>query len=172
MTRNPIAPSGSPGDRASSRPVLRLLPPPERGAPIDDRAAIRNALRPARPIGSATVAVAALGVWTARTALRRRRVRREVEALRERAFADLLTAVQLRDEALARASHDLKTPLTALKGQAQLLQRLLRTADTPDRDRLRAGLAAIDAAATRAAARVDTLIGETGSDADALKRGH
>jgi signal transduction histidine kinase len=104
------------------------------------------------------VVVAAVGVLGARVALRRRRSRRAVEASRNRAFADLLTAVRQRDEALAQASHDLKTPLTALKGQAQLLQRLLRSTETPDADRMRAGLATIDAAATAAAERVDRLV--------------
>lgn len=158
MSPNPTEQTATRFRGGAPAPQLRLLPPvpsdivPARPAPH------RRRTWSARALAGVAVVVAAVGVLGARVALRRRRSRRAVEASRNRAFADLLTAVRQRDEALAQASHDLKTPLTALKGQAQLLQRLLRSTETPDADRMRAGLATIDAAATAAAERVDRLV--------------
>jgi PAS domain S-box-containing protein len=43
-----------------------------------------------------------------------------------RLYDEALNAIRLRDQFLAIASHELKTPLTALLGQAQLLERRLR----------------------------------------------
>lgn len=152
-------------------PPLRLLPSSPNGASGATRTSTPRPARPMGPVGGMAVAIAALGALGARAALQRRRSQRAVEASRNRAFADLLTAVRQRDDALVQASHDLKTPLTALKGQAQLLQRLLRAAEAPDADRMRAGLAAIDAAATAAAARVDRLVDATPPKAPTRRTG-
>ncbi len=53
--------------------------------------------------------------------------------------------------------HNLITPLTIIKGQTQLMQRRLRQMETADGERLLAGLAAIEAAATVLAAQVKLL---------------
>ncbi|HEY3109853.1 MAG TPA: HAMP domain-containing sensor histidine kinase, partial [Chloroflexota bacterium] len=66
-------------------------------------------------------------------------------------------AIQARDEFLATAAHDLKAPLTAIKGGAQLLRRQATT-KTLDLERLVAGLLGLDMAATRLARQVDQLL--------------
>ncbi len=80
-----------------------------------------SALRspPARPYSDDDLSLlqnladrAALAIDNARLYAREQRARAEAEA-----------AVQLRDTFLSVASHELKTPMTALLGQAQLLQR-------------------------------------------------
>ena len=73
-----------------------------------------------------------------------------------RARRDAEQAVQLRDEFLASASHDLKTPLTAILGRTQLLQRLVQKQPEPD-PKLGAGLAAIRDVAAQMAAQIDEL---------------
>lgn len=78
---------------------------------------------------------------------------RRLRAVRARAEA----AVRQRDALFATVSHDLKNPLLTIKGQATLLQR--RIAATPPEDaRLTAGLASIDAAATRMARLLNELL--------------
>ena len=154
----PSAKGSDAGQPFSGRPALRLLPPPPPRSHVAlPRPAVGGLGRPA----GAALLVAGAGV-VARAALRRHRDRRAIEASRNRAFAELLSTVRHRDAALSSAAHDLRTPLTTLKGQAQLLQRFLRAVEGPEADRLRAGLAAIDAAATAAAARVDRLAEEGG----------
>ena len=49
--------------------------------------------------------------------------RRRLEAVQTAALADVRQALQLRDEFLAAAAHDLKTPLTAISGYLQLIRR-------------------------------------------------
>ena len=143
------------------RPILRVLPDLDGPNHTPRRPGARRATdRPQPPSPATTLLLAGAALVAARLLLRRRKSRRAIEASRSRAFADLLTAIRQRDAALAQATHDLKTPLTALKGQAQLLQRFLRAADGPEAERLRVGLAAIDAAATAAAARIDRLAEE------------
>lgn len=61
-------------------------------------------------------------------------LRAERDALRQRVelyAADLNTLVQVRDDFIAEASHDLKSPLTSILGGAQYIERLL-TAPLPD----------------------------------------
>ena len=50
--------------------------------------------------------------------------------------------------------HELRTPLTTIRGHAQLLRRTAARLEGPERERLLAGLGAIDAAATVLAARI------------------
>lgn len=60
---------------------------------------------------------------------------------------------------LHAAAHDLRNPLTAIRGQAQLLRRRVRRdAGETDLARIDDGLAAIEAMATRAAELVDDLL--------------
>ncbi|HEU4325927.1 MAG TPA: GAF domain-containing protein [Roseiflexaceae bacterium] len=54
---------------------------------------------------------------------------------RARLYQEAQEAVQIRDQFLSVAAHELKTPLTSLSGQAQLLQRRLRQGQLPP-DRL------------------------------------
>lgn len=74
---------------------------------------------------------------------------------------------QVQEEFLTALAHDLKNPLTAVRGQTQLLQRRLRRGEAPDADRLGAALAGIDTAA----ARMNRLLDELG-DITRLRAGH
>jgi signal transduction histidine kinase len=64
------------------------------------------------------------------------------DQVRARARTEALAAE--RDAFLAAASHDLKNPLTAIKGTTQLLRRRLRRSDSVPVDRLDAGLSTIE----------------------------
>ena len=81
---------------------------------------------------------------------------RETVDAQDRALAELRAAERDQDVFVVAAVHELKTPLTAIKGQGQLLR---RHADRGrlDEARLRVGLAEIDAAADRLAAALDAL---------------
>jgi len=67
-------------------------------------------------------------------------------------------AVRMRDEFLAAVSHDLKNPLGAIKGTAQLLQRAVRRSNTPEAARIGDGLQRIDAIVTRMTRLIDSLL--------------
>lgn len=71
-----------------------------------------------------------------------------------------------KDNVLLALSHDLKTPITAIKGQAQLLLRRLRTNAGSDPLDLGAGLRQIESAASRMAQMIDGLL-----DASSMQRG-
>jgi PAS domain S-box-containing protein len=64
---------------------------------------------------------------------------------------------QLQEEFLSALAHDLKNPLTAVRGQTQLLRRRLERGEPTDVTRLGAGLEGIDNAATRMATLLDEL---------------
>ena len=83
-------------------------------------------------------------------------VLRETVEARERALVELRAAERDQDAFVVAAVHELKTPLTALKGQGQLLRRHADRGRLDDA-RLRAGLAQIDAAADKLAAALDAL---------------
>ena len=61
-----------------------------------------------------------------------------------------------KDDFLSAAAHDLKTPLTTIKGHAQLLQKHAELA--PERERLIQGLKRIDGVATRMTALINELL--------------
>lgn len=63
-----------------------------------------------------------------------------------------------REVLLSALSHDLKTPLTTIRGEAQLLQRRLATSGERDLGRLGGGLMRIDAAAARMARMANELL--------------
>lgn len=84
--------------------------------------------------------------------------RAAVEA-RDRAIAEIHAADRAQDAFVVAAAHELKTPLTAIKGHGQLLH-LHARAGTLDPQRLDAGLAEIDRAAGLLAAQLDALIAE------------
>lgn len=142
--------------RPAEQPLLRLLPKPVPGLGSERRwphYAITTT--PYSAVLFSASAVLVLGV-----AWHRLRSRRTGANSQTPTVAELLSVVRQRDDALVSAAHDLRTPLTALKGQAQLLQRFVRP-DDDEGARLRAGLAAIDAAASAAAVRIDRLVDES-----------
>jgi signal transduction histidine kinase len=63
----------------------------------------------------------------------------------------------MHEEFISAVAHDLKNPLTTVRGQSQLLRRRLGRGDTPDVSRLEAGLEGIDNAATRMSRQIDEL---------------
>lgn len=73
-----------------------------------------------------------------------------------RLYEEAQEAVRVRDDFLAAASHDLKSPLTAIHGQAQLLQRHVRRGVAPEQ--LLGGLTTIETVALGMAAQVDELL--------------
>ncbi|HMQ30824.1 MAG TPA: GAF domain-containing protein [Chloroflexaceae bacterium] len=74
-----------------------------------------------------------------------------------RLYQQAREAIQIRDQFLSIAAHELKTPLTALSGQAQLVQRRLgRGEQTPER--LARSIAVIARQADRLDAMVRTLL--------------
>ena len=74
-----------------------------------------------------------------------------------RLYRQLQESLRSRDEFLSSAAHELKTPLTSIKGYAQTLERRTRELDEPIRARF-ASLARIDAASTRMARTIDELL--------------
>ena len=74
-----------------------------------------------------------------------------------RLYQQLQESLRSRDEFLSSAAHELKTPLTSIKGYAQTLERRTRELDEPIRARF-ASLARIDAASTRMARTIDELL--------------
>jgi signal transduction histidine kinase len=72
-----------------------------------------------------------------------------------RAAAEL--AARQRDDLLAYMAHDLKNPLTAILGAAQMLQRRLQNPAAPDVERLRRGLAVVESAAASLAAQLNEI---------------
>src|SRR5262249_36205128 len=66
---------------------------------------------------------------------------------------------------LATVSHDLKTPLTAIRGQADILLRQIDRTGTLDVDRARKGLDLLRTAAIRMATWIDDLLDTARLDA-------
>ena len=79
--------------------------------------------------------------------------RRRLEAVQTAALAEVRQALQLRDEFLAAAAHDLRTPLTAITGYLQLIRRRFG-------DGLAPGIAGSFDEVERAAGRMNDLISE------------
>lgn len=115
-----------------------------------------------RPVRMATLASAA------RAALRARRrqyelrdhlqARSEAEEAERQARVQAENAARIRDEFLTSVAHDLKNPLGAIKGYAQLLQRRAAKADGPGVVKLAEGLTKIDTMVTKAVAQIDELL--------------
>jgi signal transduction histidine kinase len=76
----------------------------------------------------------------------------------EESRAAVERAIRSRDEYFAAASHDLRNPLTAILGAAQLLSRRLAEVDLPDADRLRHRAGIIESAANRMARLIAGLL--------------
>lgn len=66
-----------------------------------------------------------------------------------------------KDEFLAAAAHDLKTPLTSIKGYAQILTRRIKRSDRPDSEGLADGLGRIVSTSTRMTRLIDELLDVT-----------
>jgi signal transduction histidine kinase len=86
-------------------------------------------------------------------------VLRETVEARDRAIAELQAADRAQDTFIVAAAHELNTPLTAVKGHAQLMRRRAAAGRLDPRD-LDAGLAEIDAAADKLAAQLTALVTE------------
>lgn len=74
-----------------------------------------------------------------------------------RLYRQVQDALRTRDEFLSSAAHDLRTPLTNIKGLSQLLRRRARRGNALDGEWLNAALASIDASATQISEQVDQL---------------
>ena len=81
-------------------------------------------------------------------------------AARDVALAELAAAARRQDAFLHAAAHDLRNPLAALRGQAQLLGRRARRVDSGgvEAARVREAAVAIEEAADRTARLIDRLL--------------
>jgi signal transduction histidine kinase len=84
-----------------------------------------------------------------------------------RLYGDAQRAIQLRDDFLSSASHDLKNPLTAIKGGADVLHKRASRSVEPDAQRMVEMLSRISHAATRMAGLIDQIL-----DVAQLKAGY
>lgn len=75
-----------------------------------------------------------------------------------RLYREAQSALRMRDEFLSNITHDLRTPLTSIKGRAQLLQRQVARGSMPAPETLADGLAAIASTTDRMNALVGELI--------------
>jgi signal transduction histidine kinase len=82
-----------------------------------------------------------------------------------RLYEQAQEAIWLRDEFLASISHDLKNPLGAIKGQAQLLQRKVKRENSATAERLTKGLTTIDNLATKITEQINELLDVAGLQA-------
>ncbi len=127
---------------------------------------------PARPLGPRGGAVAATtggrALATCREHLHRaigllvvaNSALRGTVAARDRALAELREAERDQDAFVVAAVHELKTPLTAVKGRAQLLRLRAQRGTGLDQAHLLAGLRQIESEADRLSAALDDLIDE------------
>ena len=75
-----------------------------------------------------------------------------------RLYAAAQKAIAARDEFLAAAAHELKTPMTSLRGVAQLVRRQFQAQGTVDRERLERAFATIDSQTGKLARLVNQLL--------------
>ncbi len=75
-----------------------------------------------------------------------------------RLYREAQHALQVRDDFLASIAHDLRSPLTTIKGYTQMLQVRLRCLDLPEVERLTEMLRRIDAAVGRMASFLTELL--------------
>ena len=73
-------------------------------------------------------------------------------------YREAQDAIRLRDEFLSAAAHDLKNPLTAVKGLAQLLGRRVARLGLQGAGWLAEGLSSIDGTATQMAQQLEELL--------------
>jgi signal transduction histidine kinase len=96
--------------------------------------------------------------------MRERLMLRTVE--RERALDSAREAIRVREEFMSIAAHELKTPVTATRGHAQLLLRHMRRGDHLDPARVRDSLERINSQSQKLARLIDQLL-----DVARLERG-
>lgn len=84
--------------------------------------------------------------------------RRLLLSREQAARADAEQAVRERDEFLSVAAHELKTPVTSLRGFAQTILRQLRRNETLDPERIRHAMETIDQQSTKLAQLVSQLL--------------
>lgn len=89
-------------------------------------------------------------------AMRERLVARTTE--RQNALDSAREAIRVRDEFMSIAAHELKTPITATRGHAQLLLAHLRDGDRIDPARLRSSLERINSQSQKLARLIDQLL--------------
>jgi PAS domain S-box-containing protein len=90
---------------------------------------------------------------------RKRAEEERAQLMREQsARAEAEAALRERDQVLATVSHDLKLPLTAIRGQADLLQRRLEHTGALEPERLAKGLELIQTAARKMGTWIDELL--------------
>ncbi|HEY1297061.1 MAG TPA: PAS domain S-box protein [Chloroflexota bacterium] len=75
-----------------------------------------------------------------------------------RLYQQVQQALQTRDEFLAAAAHDLKTPLASTKGTAQLLRKRIEGMQVPESERITSGLRRIDQSVDRMTDLIDELL--------------
>jgi signal transduction histidine kinase len=76
-------------------------------------------------------------------------------------FQDISALKELereKDDFLASAAHDLRNPLTSIKGYAELLRRHIARSESPDRQRLTAGLGQILVSGERMSTLIDQVL--------------
>ncbi len=83
---------------------------------------------------------------------------RELAAESERRAGEAEAALQLRDQFLSVAAHELKTPLSSLKGQAELTMRRIERGCLPDLQQVHHALRVIDRQVDRLSALVAQLL--------------
>ena len=81
----------------------------------------------------------------------------DARAEAERLAGELRRAVSTRDDFLASAAHDLRNPLSAIRGSADLLERAAARGEVP-RERLDAGIGHIQSASRRIAGMLDAFL--------------
>ncbi|MEO8956226.1 MAG: ATP-binding protein [Ktedonobacteraceae bacterium] len=74
------------------------------------------------------------------------------------AHAEAEAALQVRNDFLSSVTHDLKTPLAAIKGNIQLLQRRLRRGEVPDPAWLMERLAVIESSTVKMTGMIEDLL--------------
>jgi PAS domain S-box-containing protein len=140
----------------------------DRGAPVEVVAMTRDGDEIPVELTLARLDSAADGTGRVLALIRDARPRKEAEAqrtaaLREQAAAE--AAVRARDEALGAISHDLRAPLTTLRGTIQLLRRRLARGHTLDRAEIEAQLRRMEAATERMGGMVEELLDAARLDA-------
>jgi signal transduction histidine kinase len=114
---------------------------------------------PALPVEAAIFMLASVMLVVLVQILRRARATaQQAQRRTEEALHAAVEAVRMRDDVLTAVSHDLKNPLAAIKGQAQVLEQRLERAGEPAVAGLAEGLRNIDTSATRMARLLDELL--------------
>lgn len=75
-----------------------------------------------------------------------------------RLYGELQDAIAMRDEFVSSVSHDLKNPLAAIRGRAQMMERRLPTLPADESERFAGNLQAIDTAVTRMTRLINDLV--------------